>query len=321
MARIPLTIVTGFLGSGKTTLLGCLLAQPGFASTLVIINEFGEAGIDHELIEASGDDTVLLANGCLCCTLRGNLVDTLVDLRRQVAVGRLRAFDRVLVETSGLADPPALLDFLLGEPRVAEAYAIAGIIATCEALDGVETLARHPEARAQVAIADRLLLTKGDLVGGNALAEVEARLRALNPTAPIHHVLHGNLPAEAIFGVPMRMAPSHQKHLRHGPDRHHHADRFHAWLMVPSRPLAPEEVEPLAAAVASVMDPGVLRMKALLPIAGGGHLVLQGSLGRLFPVERRSHALHGAGRVVAISEGAEPIALQTALRRFDLLPA
>jgi len=264
---------------------------------------------------------VLLANGCLCCTLRGNLVDTLVDLRLQVSEGRLRDFDRVLVETSGLADPPALLDFLLGETKLTQHYAIAGIVATCEAPDGAEILARHAEARDQVIIADRLLLTKGDLVGDNALAEAEARLRALNPTAPIHHVRHGDLPAEAIFDLPVRAARDLASHDHRDHHHDHDAERFRAWLMAPDRPLASIEIEPLAQAVAAAMDRAVLRMKALLPIAGGGHLVLQASLGRLFPSERRPHALHGPGRVVIITEGAEPLELQAALRRFGLRPA
>jgi len=316
MARIPVTIVTGFLGSGKTTLLGRLLKQPGFANTLVIINEFGEAGIDHDLIEASGDDTVLLANGCLCCTLRGNLVDTLVDLRRQVAEGRLRDFDRVLVETSGLADPAALLDFLLGETAVTDAYDIAGIVATIEAPDGADTLARHPEAREQVAIADRLLLTKTDLVGDNALAEVEAQLRRLNATAPIHHVLHGALRAEALFGLPPRAARSHSPHHDHDHDH----GRFRAWMMAPERALLSEEVERLMQAVMTAMDRTVLRMKALLPVDPRGSLVLQASLGRVFPAERCDQALHGPGRVVIITEGEEPRAMIEALARFGLTP-
>ena len=188
-------------GSSKTTLIARLLTRTGNAGTLVVVNEFGEVGIDHDLLEASSDDTILLANGCLCCTIRGILVDTLLDVQAKVAEGRLRAFDRVVVETSGVADPAMLLGFLLGEAAMMARYRLDGVVATIDALAGTAILARHPEAAMQVRVADRLLLTKTDLAAPDGIAAVTATLRALNPAAPLNATVRGDIEAAALPGI------------------------------------------------------------------------------------------------------------------------
>ncbi len=174
--------MTGFLGSGKTTLISRLLRDPAYGRTAVIVNEFGEIGLDHDLI-ATGDETLVqLTTGCLCCAIRTDLVQTLLDLDRRRASGEI-AFERVLVETSGLADPAPILHALMMDAGLAGRFAIAGVVVLVDAVLGVATLAAHPEARRQVAFADRVVVTKTDMVAiGTAL---QAAIAAQNGTAPV----------------------------------------------------------------------------------------------------------------------------------------
>jgi G3E family GTPase len=157
---IPVSIITGFLGSGKTTLLNHIVRQPGMADTAVIVNEFGEIGIDHLLIEQAFEDTVLLENGCICCSIRGDLVDTLIDLERRVANGDLPPFGKAVVETTGLADPAPILQTLISEPRLQQNYVLDGIVATVDAVNAAGQLDEFEESVKQIALADHLLLTK-----------------------------------------------------------------------------------------------------------------------------------------------------------------
>ena len=185
---ISLTVLTGFLGAGKTSLLNRLLADPALAGTAVIINEFGEIGLDHLLVREISEGVVLLQSGCLCCTLRGDLVDALEQLLRDLDNGRA-AFRRVVLETTGLADPVPVLQTAMAHPYLVMRYRLDGVVTVVDAVNGTATLDRHPEAVKQVAVADRIVLTKTDLLdtparklGRDALL---ARLRALNPAAPV----------------------------------------------------------------------------------------------------------------------------------------
>ena len=188
--RIPVTVLTGFLGSGKTTLLNRLLALPDLHGTAVIVNEFGAVGIDQDLTSLACEDTVLLANGCLCCSVRGDLVEAL----ERLALREQGAPRRVLIETSGLADPGPILRSFLGEPAVRARYALAGVACTVDAVLGSATLAGYPEAVRQLAVADLVLLTKTDLLGGaQPAAQLLAQVQAINGEAPqgmdpAHHV-------------------------------------------------------------------------------------------------------------------------------------
>jgi len=180
---LPLIVITGFLGAGKTTLLNRLLQDPALADTVVIINEFGDVGLDHLFVEAADEGLVTLSAGCLCCTVRGDLVATLEDLLRQRDNGRIAPFRRVVIETTGLADPAPVLQAVLRHPYLQVRYALAGVVTLVDAVNGAATLAEHPEAVKQAAVADRLLLTKTDLAAAPAIAALRQQLRALNPTA------------------------------------------------------------------------------------------------------------------------------------------
>jgi G3E family GTPase len=183
----PLTVITGFLGSGKTTLLNRLLKDPALADTLVIINEFGEIGLDHLLIEKIESDMILLSSGCLCCTVRGDLIETLEDLLRRRDNDRIAPFKRVVIETTGLADPAPILQTIMFHPYLMLRFRLEGVVTLVDTLTGVATLDAHEEAVKQAAVADRLVLTKTDLLSNAdrpALAALRARLAGLNSGAP-----------------------------------------------------------------------------------------------------------------------------------------
>ncbi|MDP9971724.1 G3E family GTPase [Variovorax paradoxus] len=183
--RVPVTVLTGFLGSGKTTLLNELLREPDLHGTAVIVNEFGEIGIDHDLIAHTTEDTILLANGCMCCAVRGDLIGALVGLVER-AVSDGSALCQVLIETSGLADPAPILRTLMGEPAVKDRFRLAGVCCTVDAVLAFRTLDRHPEAARQIVMADHLFLTKTDLLGEPASQALLDCVRSLNPTGTVH---------------------------------------------------------------------------------------------------------------------------------------
>jgi G3E family GTPase len=197
----PVTVLTGFLGSGKTTTLARLLKAPEFAGTVAIINEFGEVGLDHLLIETSEERFALLDNGCVCCTVRDDLVQTLLQLVARAETGELPSFHRVVIETTGLADPAPVLHALMADARLAAAYRIDGVLTTVDAVNGLSTLSMHDQAIKQSAVADRLLVTKTDLVNEAALSPLLSRLSALNPTAEIILSRDGGAPPAALVGA------------------------------------------------------------------------------------------------------------------------
>jgi len=201
-APIPLNVVTGFLGAGKTTLLNRLLRDPWMADTVVVINEFGEIGLDHLLVEKVDEDLVLMAAGCLCCSIRGDLVATLEDLLRRRDNGRIRPFRRVVIETTGLADPAPILHTVLRHPYLSMRYALDGVVTLVDAVNGAATLDAQEEAVKQAAVADCLVLTKTDLLHDDPerLGQLTARLAALNPAADMLRADDAAATAERLLG-------------------------------------------------------------------------------------------------------------------------
>jgi G3E family GTPase len=193
---IPVTVLTGFLGSGKTTILSRILRDPAFADTAVIVNEFGEVGLDHLLVESSVD----LSCGCICCTIRGDLMATLIDLYERREAGEIRRFKRVVVETTGLADPAPIIHTMMQEPLVFNHYRLARVVTAVDAVNAMATFDRQPEAIKQAAVADALLITKTDMANdAAALSALEARLGQLNPSAVRGRCIDGEVDPDMLF--------------------------------------------------------------------------------------------------------------------------
>ena len=197
-ARIPLTVITGFLGSGKTTLVRAFLRRKGYQNTAVIINEFGEIGIDHDLIESSREELIALNTGCLCCAMQGDLAQTVRRLMAVPESRRIPAFDRILLETSGMADPAPILQTAIIDSYLSETVEIVNVVVTVDALNGPVVLHEHDEARRQVALGDRVLITKSDLDAGAGATAANA-VRAYRPDVALDKSIHGDIEPERLF--------------------------------------------------------------------------------------------------------------------------
>lgn len=289
---VPVSILTGFLGVGKTTLLNRLLKDPDLSDTAVIINEFGDVSLDHLLVEASSDGIIELSDGCLCCTVRGELVDTLADLMDRMQTGRIRPLQRVVIETTGLADPAPVLQSVIGNPILVQNFRLDGVVTVVDAVNGLATLDNHEEAVKQVAMADRLVLSKATLAAPEVVETLKARLAALNPRAPLidgdapqagkAELFHCGLydPATKIADVGRWLQDeAHHDHHDHdhcGHDHHHH-DHHHdanrhgsnirSFSIVHDRPIDPMALEMFIDLLRSAHGEKLLRMKAVVAMS------------------------------------------------------
>src|SRR3954470_3299758 len=264
-ARIPVTVVTGFLGSGKTTLIRELLRRPEGANIAIVINEYGEVGIDDALLRASSDATVLLGNGCLCCTVRTDLQESLRALFADRARGAVPSFERVIIETSGLADPGPVLQTFATDRALGEEFHLQSLVTVVDAVNGMANLDRMPEARQQAALADRIVLSKTDAADAAAIDRLTARLRELS-AAPIAAASHGVIePGFLLDEAPdlaARLAAHHHDHA-HAP-----SDGIVSFPLFFDAPLPWPVFEQVMAVLTALRGPDLLRVKGLVAVAG-----------------------------------------------------
>ncbi len=322
---VPVSILTGFLGAGKTSLLNRLLKNPDLTDTAVIINEFGDVSLDHLLVEASSDGIIELSDGCLCCTVRGELVDTLADLMDRMQTGKIKPLKRVVIETTGLADPAPVLQSVMGNPVIAQSYRLDGVVTVVDAVNGLSTLANHEEALKQVAMADRLVISKVSLATPDAVISLKARLRDLNPRAPM---MDGDLPEAAkaelfhcgLYDPATKIADvgrwlqdevaaehdhahahdghHHHDHARcdhdhHAHGHHHHDENRHgadirSFSIVHDRPIDPMALEMFIDLLRSAHGEKLLRMKAIVAMSDNPDrpLILHGVQAVFHPPQR-----------------------------------
>jgi G3E family GTPase len=299
---IPVAILTGFLGAGKTTLLNFLLKDPFLSDAAVIINEFGDVGIDHLLVERADENVIEMASGCLCCTIRGDLIDTIHDLLARRGRGEIKAFNRIVIETTGLADPAPVLHAVMSEPGLLAACRLEGVITVVDAFNGMATLDAHPEAVKQAAVADRIVLTKVDLLTGregeDTLFAIIGRLRKLNPAARLLTTHRNEATAERLFTMGLfdpktktadvqgwlaaeayeigekRGRRQHRHGHSHEHGHHHHHDdvsrhdaHIRSFSFSDDRPLSPQGLELFMELLKSYHGANMLRMKGIVKMS------------------------------------------------------
>lgn len=269
---IPVTILTGFLGAGKTTLLNRILSETHNRRIAIIENEFGEENIDNDLIVRSNDEQIVtMSNGCVCCTIRGDLSRVLTDMRHRRERGEIE-FDYIVLETSGVANPGPVAQTFFMDDAVAPFFRLDGVVTVVDALNGGDTLDREPNARDQVGFADRILLSKCDLVSPEEADEIEARLRRMNARAPIRRVDMGNCPVEEVLDITgfnmndiLDVDPSFFVDDHH---HHHHQDDIRSFVFETDRPFDPAKLDRYIMSLTNVYGPDLLRYKGVLYMKG-----------------------------------------------------
>lgn len=307
---LPLTILTGFLGAGKTSLLNRLLRDPAAADTLVIINEFGEIGLDHLLVEGVETDMLVMTSGCVCCTIRGDLIATLEDILRRRDNGRIAPFNRVIIETTGLADPAPVLHTVVLHPYLALRFRLAGVVTVVDAVNGSAALDAHEEAVKQAAMADRLVLSKTDLLAdaGGGTQDLRARLAQLNPGAVLLDGAQGQASSAALFDAGITdpdqpladvrrwlnadAFPAAEAHggepSGHVHDVNRHDARIHAFAIRHDMPLAAAALDLFIDWLRQVHGPSLLRVKGIVALADDPSrpLIIQGVQHVFHPPQR-----------------------------------
>lgn len=282
--RLPVSVVTGFLGSGKTTLINRLLKRPDMNRVAVIVNEFGEQAIDNDLVEVSSEQMMLLNNGCLCCVLRGDLQETLRELFIKRRNGEIIDFDRVVIETTGLADPAPVMQTLMTDDMLQAHYRLDCVVTLADAVNGLEQIETMQEPLKQAALADRIVITKSDLASAETLAKLEAKLRELNPQAPIRRAVNGEIELAFLIDVGLRNVRSKLEDIErwmgepdeHG-EHHRHDSRVKSFCLRYDEPFTWTAFSQTMEVLSSLRGSDLLRVKGLVNVSGHeGPMVVQG---------------------------------------------
>jgi G3E family GTPase len=282
----PVTVITGFLGSGKTTLLSALLKKEEMKNVAVIINEFGEVGLDHALVEHSDENVIELQNGCICCTIQGDLQKTMLDLIDKMTKGDISYFDKVIIETTGLADPVPIIHTLISSMDLQRIYTLDGVITVVDATNGEKTLDLQPEAVKQAALAERIIISKIDLIEKDKVLSLETRLRAINPSIKIIKSSFGNVSISDLINLgaydpfsksrdvkEWLAAESMDTHHDHDHDHHHvnvnrHDENIEAFSMTSDKPVNMMAFGLFKDLLMAQMGPDLLRLKGIINIEG-----------------------------------------------------
>jgi len=282
--KFPVSVITGFLGSGKTTLINKLLKRPDMNRVAVIVNEFGEQAIDNDLVEVSSEQMMLLNNGCLCCVLRGDLQETLRDLFVKRRNGDIIDFTRVIIETTGLADPAPVMQTLMTDDMLLAHYRLDCVVTLADAVNGIEQLETMQEPVKQAALADRIVITKSDLAGEEATLRLEEKLRALNPQAPIKRAVNGEIDLEFLINVGLRNMKGKLEDIErwmgepdeHG-DHHRHDERVKSFCLRYTEPMTWAAFSQTMEVLGALRGSDMLRVKGLINVAEHkGPMVVQG---------------------------------------------
>ncbi len=328
---IPVNVITGFLGSGKTTLLQGLLAAPDLRDCAVLVNELGEVGLDHQLLDHVAESTLLLENGCLCCAIRGDLQGALRDLFDRRERGELPPFRRVVIETSGLADPVPIAFTILSEPVIQHHFRLSNIVATIDAVNASAQSARHPQWAKQAAVADRLVVTKSDLAGAGVLACLDAELARLNTAAPRLSAESARLDPDSLLlddghDPAARLAEAGRLAVHEAPlaetARHRHGESIHSFALVHDGPLDWTAFGVWMTMLLHRHGDRVLRIKGLLNVAGETSPVLINGVQHIVHPPRHLAAWPDdsrASRIVFVTDGLEEARLRASLATFNAL--
>jgi G3E family GTPase len=273
-ASVPVTLITGFLGSGKTTLLNQLVRQPALSRSAVIVNEFGAIGIDHMLVSVPSENMVLLDTGCLCCTVRGDLVQTLFGLHEKAASGAVTPFTSVIIETTGLADPVPVLQSIVADDVLRRIYSLEAVVTVVDAVHGAAQLDAHPESLKQAAVADAVLVSKVDLADRNTIDALRERLARLNPAAEIHEIVRGAIDAAVLLrgrahdAERLERGLGRTQHAALSSPEHHRHDRIRAHAFYLETPITRAGLVLWLDMLGTLRGANLLRMKGLLNVEG-----------------------------------------------------